>query len=74
MSQIKADYEYLIFVEVETSGKTRKWNCHNKKSGTILGEVKWNGSWRQYCYFSIIQAVYSQGCLNDITDFIRQLK
>lgn len=71
---MKQEFEYLLFVRIETKGKTGKWNCCNKRSGDILGEVKWHGAWRQYCYFPLVQAVYSKGCLNDITEFIGQLK
>jgi hypothetical protein len=66
-------YQYLVFEKQESTGKTDKFLCRNKKSTTILGEVKWHGSWRQYCYFPLIQAVYSAGCLTDIADFLNQL-
>ena len=35
--------------------------------------MKWYPSWRQYCYFPTIKAVYSKGCLDDIGDFIKQI-
>ena len=70
---MKTEYEYLKFVEVPVKTKTRKFNCCNKKSGTVLGEVKWNGSWRQYCYFDAVLAVYSAGCMDDISHFCKQL-
>jgi len=72
---MKTEYQYLIFTEVKkTTGKTRIFECRNKKSKIVLGIVKWHGAWRQYCYFPTIQAVYSAGCLKDIADFISQLK
>ena len=75
MQDLKTDYQYLIFVEVPNPGrKTSVWECRNKNSQTVLGTVSWYGPWRQYCYFPSIQAVYSAGCLQDITHFINQLK
>ena len=69
------DYKYLQFDEVPNPGKkTRIFNCQPKSGGNPLGIVKWFGNWRQYCYFPTVQAVYSSGCLNDISDFIKQLK
>ena len=69
----KTEYEYLIFTQLPSKGITSRWDCRNKKSNTILGQVTWYSSWRQYCYFPTVQAVYSTGCLNDISQFIKQL-
>jgi len=71
---MKTEYEFLIFTKLPTSTKTSKWECRNKTSLTILGLVHWYPSWRQYCYFPSIAAVYSVGCLNDIAEFIKELK
>lgn len=71
---MKLEYQYLLFVEVERKAKTSVWSCRNKKSGAELGRVAWHGPWRQYCYFPTVQAVYSAGCLDDIADFIEQVK
>jgi len=74
---MKTEFEYLIFKQVQQTGGspkiTSKWHCCNKRFGDVLGEIKWHSSWRQYCYFPTIQAVYSVGCLNDISQFIKQL-
>ena len=70
---MKTEYKYLEFTQFADTGKTTKWNCHNKSSGTILGKIKWHPAWRRYCYFPIIHAVYDITCLNDISDFLEQL-
>lgn len=68
-------YKYLIFVERENpKGKTKIFECRNISTQTVLGIIKWYGAWRQYCYFPEVQAVYSAGCLDDISDFIKHLK
>lgn len=69
---LQTRYEYLEFVRKEASGKTSKWDCLTQH-GVALGSVSWYGSWRQYCYFPTCQAVYSAGCLSDISDFLMQL-
>jgi hypothetical protein len=67
-------YEYLVFEKAaQQPPKTSVWDCKNIRSGTVLGIVKWYGPWRRYCYFPEVQAVYSAGCLDDISRFIRQL-
>ena len=70
---MKTEYQYIHFSELIPQGKTSKWSCRNLKSNEELGIVKWHSGWRQYCYFPTVEAVYSNGCLNDIVDFIRQL-
>lgn len=69
---MKTTYRYLRFVEVPSSGKTKKWSCQNINSGVELGVVRWCGPWRQFCYFPSVQAVYSAGCLRDIGDFLKE--
>jgi hypothetical protein len=72
---MKTRYEYLVFEKAaQQPPKTSAWECKNIHSGTVLGEVKWYSGWRQYCYFPIIQAIYSAGCLRDIDNFMGQLK
>lgn len=71
---MKTEYQYLFFINLPSTGKTLHFSCRNKNSGIELGEVKWYGAWRQYCYFPATSAVYSEGCLKDIADFITQLK
>jgi len=71
---MKTEYQYLVFVQQPSNGKTSIWSCQNKHYGEELGIVKWFGSWRQYCYFPTVPATYSTGCLQDISSFIEQLK
>jgi hypothetical protein len=71
---MQTKYEYLTFEKAaQQPPKTSVWECKNAKSRAVLGEVKWFGPWRRYCYFPTVQAVYSAGCLNDISHFMGQL-
>lgn len=67
-------YQYIHFVKVADKPKTSVWSCRNNRSQAELGEVRWYAPWRRYCYFPTNKAVYSLGCMNDIIDFIGQLK
>lgn len=71
---MKTEYQYIKFAKIADKPKTSVFGCYNTHHGEQLGVVKWYPSWRQYCYFPIVQAVYSAGCLKDIQDFISQLK
>jgi hypothetical protein len=68
-------YEY-IHMEQDTTyeGKTTKWNVLNNKSEHLLGIVKWQNTWRQYCFFTEGDCIFSVGCMLDIIDFMKNLK
>jgi hypothetical protein len=70
---MKDKYKYIHFVEIEKKKKTSVYSCRNNNSHQELGQVKWYGPWRQYCYFPTVQAVYSSGCLADIESFMKEL-
>jgi len=71
---VKTQYGHIHFVKKEDRPKNAVWSCRNNRSSDQLGVVKWYSAWMQYCYFPTVQAVYSVGCLEDINDFIGQLK
>jgi hypothetical protein len=70
---MKTDYKYIQFELIEQKPKTSVWVCKNIRANQELGQVKWYPAWRSYCYFPTVQAVYNDGCLKDIVDFIKQL-
>lgn len=72
--KIKTEYKFIRFKWVEDKPKTSVWLCLNNNSDSGLGVVRWETRWRQYCYFPLGTTLYSAGCLNDIADFINQLK
>ncbi|MEN6360025.1 MAG: hypothetical protein ABFD59_08215 [Smithella sp.] len=67
-------YKYIHFDEIEGFKKTKLYRCMNNNSGGYLGDVKWYGPWRQYCFFTAAACVFNVGCMNDINHFIGQLK
>ena len=72
---MKTQYKYIYFVNVPSKAmtKTSVWYCHSAEGGAILGQVRWHAPWRQYCFF-INAAIFNKGCLEDVCDFIEQLK
>lgn len=72
---MKTEYEYIKFVKQHTPRrKTGMYVCKTKDNFR-LGIVKWYSPWRRYCYFPTAcgNSIYSEGCLKDIIDFIKQL-
>lgn len=38
----------------------------------VIGEIKWYGCWRKYCFFPEYDTVYEQDCLRDIAAFCEE--
>ena len=54
----KKTYSYAVRKDVEKV-------C----AGQYLGEIKWNGAWRQYCFYPESKTFWSSGCMQGIIDF-----
>ena len=54
------------------TGITTIWEISNTDDGSILGEVRWNRSWRQYCFYQNPEIVMSASCLIEIADFLQR--
>lgn len=64
---------FLSFREIgpSVSGKTRRFAVLSKSQGAVLGTIEWYGPWRQYCFNPDECCVFSPGCLDDISAFIK---
>lgn len=64
--------QWLTFTETNDTGKTKVWDIHNADNGSHLGEVKWNGGWRQYVFAPRAHCIWNPACLDQLTEFIRE--
>ena len=64
---------YMEFDKVGETGKTEIWNILSKPSGLVLGEIKWYGAWRQYCFWPSSRCVFNIDCMDDVKKMIRGL-
>jgi hypothetical protein len=62
--------EYLDFIEVKDTGKTKVWDVRSRRSGYTLGIIKWYGPWRQYTFWPAPDTIWNQTCLGDVEAFI----
>lgn len=65
--------EWIEFVEQPRDAReTSYWVVYPKdpKGGHRLGEVKWWGAWRRYCFFPAPETLFEPTCLRDIADFL----
>jgi hypothetical protein len=63
---------HLLFKDegpVSVGAKTRRFSVRNALSRVYLGEIKWFGSFRKYCYFPVSGTVFDSWCLDQISDF-----
>ncbi len=70
---IELESKFMESLCVDDSGKTFTFQILNKKSGFVLGYVKWYGPWRQYCFFPCPESVFNHWCLKEIVLFMNQL-
>lgn len=65
--------KYLIFKLFEQKEKTQHWLVQSKLHGSLLGEIKWWGPWRQYVFFPQPETLFNPECMKDICQFIEEL-
>ena len=67
-------YEYIAVTRApkDPKRKTAVFEIRNRRSGDKLGDVRWYGPWRQFCFFPLTGTVWSKGCLYNIQDLIVQ--
>ena len=68
---MKTKYKFIWF---EPTTLTCVWNCVNNKAKTYLGVVSFYKPWKRYVFNAENErCVFSQDCLEDIIDFMKQL-
>lgn len=72
--RVVCQYFYVEGLPLEPRRKTRDWDIINLSSGDKLGQIRWYGTWRQYCFFPEGNTVWSKGCLNDVLEAIERIR
>lgn len=63
-----------IYEEYKENRKTPIYYLYNQLDERIeLGEIKWNGKWRKYCFYPYDETLYDTQCLMDIALFMDKL-
>lgn len=65
---------YIEFKVLEQKTKTAVYEVKSIHRNISLGVIKWYCPWRQYCFFPISDTIWNIGCLNEIINFIKELK
>ncbi len=70
---MKTKNKWIEIVEIPHEGKTKSFNIINKSDDDTIGEIYWYSSWRQYCFYSYGNMIFSSGCLDFIIDFLKEI-
>lgn len=64
---------YVRFVEGarSDSGKTATWLVLGRTNRNMLGNIRWYGPWRAYCFYPEPGTIFNEGCLTDIAAFCK---
>ena len=66
--------EFLRFEEIPNPGKaTKQFDAISISRASVLGTIKWYGPWRQYCFEPNDFTIWSDGCLEQIAEFLKKL-
>jgi len=66
--------KYLMFRSIPNpNGKTEIWSVDSKSGGFPLGQIKWFGRWRQYCFFPASDTIFNTDCMRDISAKIKEV-
>ena len=64
---------YLRFIDKESKQITKIIGIVNIHHDEEIGEIKWFGKWRQYCFYPSPDTIWNKGCLDDIQSVIKEL-
>lgn len=72
--RINHDNEFISFIHIgpSPSGKTHLWSVRSKSSGDILGQIRWYGAWRQYCFYPEGDTIWNEDCLRAVRNAMNQ--
>jgi len=65
--------KYIEFDKVGDTGKTEIWNVLSISSGFVLGQIRWYGAWRQYCFYPSGNSIFNIECMRQIQAEIKTL-
>ena len=62
---------FMISEEVVVGRKTPILHIHSNE-GYYLGDIKWYGAWRKFCFYPTQDTVWDEKCLAELLNFLEQ--
>lgn len=72
MNNKETKKKHINFIEF-TSLPEGLWLCRNNQSGAVLVKLHYYPQWKQHVAEFDKDAVFSEDCLTDVADFMREL-
>lgn len=66
----EGDY-FKLYEEYLDNRKTPIIHIENLQN-IPLGEIKWYGAWRKFCFYSISDTIWDNKCLEQLLNFINK--
>lgn len=64
-------FKWIETLEIDNGNlKTRLWEIRAKRSGHLLGYVRWYSPWRKYAFLPVPTSVFEEDCLHDIAEHL----
>ena len=67
------DYKYIRIEEAGIEHKRQLYMVRNLKSNGIIGRISFYPRWRGFVFEPMAATVFTPGCLDDISSFIRAI-
>lgn len=66
--------EYIEIVGENLKGrKTPIYHINSLRSQDEIGQIKWYGAWRKYCFFPNGDTVWDKKCLDSVCDWLLEV-
>jgi hypothetical protein len=62
-----SEYLSIVVLAPEGTKKTGVGLVRSRSTGHELGQIRWFGQWRQYCFWPAPETIFNDGCLRHIT-------
>lgn len=73
IDKLRSDYKYLWFAQFNDMFGEVYFKCFGRHpKGLQLGKVVWNDQWNCWDFLPEENKAFTQDCLADISDFMRQ--
>lgn len=67
------DYFYIVKLNKPENKKTDTYCITTIGTNYVIGEIKWWGAWRKYCFFPGEDTVYDNKCMLQIMNFMNEI-
>lgn len=62
---------FLVSEEIVEGRKTPILHIHSNE-GYYLGDIKWYGAWRKFCFYPVSDTIWDDKCLLELLNFLEQ--